>query len=64
MNTTKAAIYSFLTGLGVTLGITLGAALVNLGPTESLEAWGRNLLFSESAACGAFLVNWLRTRSV
>jgi len=53
---------AFLTGLGITIVITLGAALVNLGPTEDLEYWGRNLLFAESGAIGAYLVNWFRAR--
>ena len=56
----KQAIEAFLTGLGVTALITLGAGLVNLGPTEDLEAWARNLLFAEAGAVGAFLVNWFR----
>lgn len=57
---TRKTIEAFLTGLGITALVTLGAALVSLGPTEDIETWGRNLLLAEAGAIGAFLVNHFR----
>lgn len=60
MNLTTKALEQAGIGLAITIVLTLGAALVGVGPTTNLNDWLRNLAIAEAGAVGAFVVNWAR----
>ncbi|HLF72483.1 MAG TPA: hypothetical protein VI759_10065 [Dehalococcoidia bacterium] len=60
INPSHQALKTFAVGLGVTLLVTLGAALASVGPTTDVETWARNLLIAEASAIGVYIVNRLR----
>jgi hypothetical protein len=59
----RKALEDLAASVAVAVLLTLGAAVVNLGPTDDLTTWGRNLLFAMSSSAGAALVNWLRKQA-
>jgi hypothetical protein len=56
MRITAGQLKTFGIGLAVTVVATLGAALLNLGPTMDIATWARNLVFAEAGAVGAYIV--------
>ena len=64
MTFTRQDLVTFLIGLTVALGVTVGQALVTLEPDVSLGEWARNLLIGLGTSTGRYLLTELAQRRV